>query len=214
MSMERRYTATEFELRESETEGRTLSGYAAVFNSPAVIGGRFREQVAPRAFNKSLKEADVRALFNHDPNIVLGRSSAKTLHLKPDEHGLRYEIDLPDTQQARDLWTSIQRGDISQSSFAFEAIKQEFAEAEEPGGMPTRTLKEVFLHDVSPVTYPAYEDTEVQARNAEEVISAYEDQQRESTTPEQSDEQPQALADTQPEQEPQRKPHVNLLRGV
>jgi len=163
--IERRYLASEFELRGSAGEGATLAGYAAVFNSPAIIAGMFREQIAPRAFRKTIKESDVRALFNHDPNIVLGRNKAQTLRLFEDEHGLAYEIDLPETQLARDLWTSIERGDISQSSFAFETVKEQVDHpSDDDDQYITRTLRELRLYDISPVTYPAYEDTEVQAR--------------------------------------------------
>ena len=107
-----RYSATEFDIR-SSSDGNTLVGHSAVFNSETIIAGAFREQIAPRAFRKSIKEHDVRALFNHDPNLVLGRNKSGTLRLKEDDIGLSYEVDLPDTQAARDLWTLIDRGDVS-----------------------------------------------------------------------------------------------------
>ena len=100
--------------------GAVLAGHAAVFDQEAVIWG-FREMVAPGAFKKTIKEADIRALFNHDPNHVLGRNRASTLRLSEDDLGLAYEIDLPETQFAIDLARSIERGDISQSSFSFES---------------------------------------------------------------------------------------------
>ena len=163
--MQVRSVATDFDIRSTAGGGQTLVGHAALFMSPTVIYGMWREQIAPRAFRKSIKESDVRALFNHDTNIVLGRNKAGTLRLSEDEDGLAYEIDLPDTQAARDLWTSIDRGDISQSSFAFETIK-ETREAADPDTteLPLITIREAKLYDVSPVVFPAYEDTDVSAR--------------------------------------------------
>lgn len=183
--MQVRSVATEFDIRSTDG-GNTLIGHAAMFNSPTTIMGMFREQIAPRAFKKSIKENDIRALFNHDTNIVLGRNKAGTLRLVEDLSGLAYEIDLPDTQAARDLWTSIDRGDITQSSFAFETIK-ETRESADPDttDLPLITVREAKLYDVSPVVFPAYEDTDVSARlflrcanlsgySIEEVREAYE----------------------------------------
>lgn len=157
--------ATSFELRGQSGSGATLVGHAAVWNTPTVIAGLFREQVAPRAFSKTIRESDIKALFNHNPDVVLGRNKAGTLRLAQDELGLLYEVDLPETQVARDLWTSIDRGDISQSSFAFDVIQvgRQAAEGEE---LPLLTIREARLYDVSPVTNPYYETTDVQARAA------------------------------------------------
>jgi len=148
-----------------------------VFNVEAIIAGMFRESIAPRAFRKTIKDSDVRALFNHDPAHVLGRNKAGTLRLSEDDVGLVYEIDLPDTQTARDLWTSIDRGDITQSSFAFETVKELRTEPDVEAGesLPLFVVKEARLWDVSPVTYPAYEQTDVTARSAaERMAAAYE----------------------------------------
>ena len=171
-----RSAETEFDIR-SGASGNTLVGHAAVFNVEAIIAGMFRESIAPRAFRKTIKESDVRALFNHDPAHVLGRNKAGTLRLSEDDAGLAYEIDLPDTQTARDLWTSIDRGDITQSSFAFEAVKELRTEPDVEAGetLPLFVVKEARLWDVSPVTYPAYEQTDVTARTAaERMAAAYE----------------------------------------
>lgn len=201
--IERRYQESEFELRGESGAGATLIGYAAVFDSPTVIAGMFTETIAPRAFRKTIKEADVRALFNHDPSLVLGRNKAGTLRLEEDKTGLHYEIDLPETQLARDLWTSIDRGDVSQSSFAFETVKEKVDYPDD--GMPFRTLTEVRLYDVSPVTYPAYEDTSVSARAAAVMETWHVPDLREATTTEpEPDPQPQS----EPTQEPERKPSI------
>lgn len=144
----------------------TLRGYAAVFNSETVIGGWFRELILPEAFTDALSRPDdVRAQFNHDSNYVLGRTSAGTLRLSVDEHGLIYEVDLPDTSYARDLAQSVARGDVSQSSFMFEVTGEawEYPPASS-GQLPLRKISAVTLYDVAPVTFPAYADTSVSAR--------------------------------------------------
>lgn len=165
-----RYTAAEFRIVQ-EGERKKLQGYAAVFNRETVIGSFFREVIRPGAFEQALKDApDVRALFNHNENYVLGRTTAGTLQLEEDTQGLRYTVDLPDTAVARDLLVSVQRGDVTQSSFAFSVEGEEWDDSETKGGkLPLRVLTRLFLYDVSPVTFPAYEDTTVNVRSYEEV---------------------------------------------
>ena len=152
----------------SEEDGPPkITGYAAVFDELSLpIGGMFQERLAPNAFSKALRgKPDVRALFNHDPNYVLGRTKAQTLQLSQDATGLAVEITPPDTQWARDLMTSMQRGDISQMSFGFRVGKDSWAPSED-GTLQVRTVLEVSeLLDVSPVTFPAYPQTSVQARD-------------------------------------------------
>jgi HK97 family phage prohead protease len=146
----------------------TIRGYAAVFNSETMIGGAswgFREKIAPGAFSEALKISDVRALFNHEEDHVLGRTKAGTLRLSEDERGLKVEIDPPDTQDARDLITKMQRGDIDQMSFAF-TMEGGVQTWDESGETPLRIIEKVGeLLDVSIVTYPAYPDTEAAARS-------------------------------------------------
>jgi HK97 family phage prohead protease len=150
------------ELRASdEGEDPKITGYAAVFNSLSEDLGGFRERITPGAFAKTIEEHDIRSLFNHDKNHVLGRNKAGTLILEEDEVGLRMEIHPPDTQVARDLLTSIRRGDIDQASFGFKTIRDDWEQVEE---MVLRTLIEVKLYDVSPVTFPAYPQTTVSVR--------------------------------------------------
>lgn len=155
----RTYTAN-IEIRSDDQEKRRIVGHAAVFNQIAGDERYFLEQVAPGAFSESIGKDDVRALWNHNPDYVLGRNKAGTLKLSEDEVGLAIEIEPPDTQWARDLMTSIGRGDISQMSFGFKVLKQEWDEEKN-----LRTLKQVELWDVSPVTYPFYEGTDVALRS-------------------------------------------------
>lgn len=143
----------------------TLRGYAAKFDAMSENLGGFREQIAAGAFADVLKD-DVRALFNHDANQVLGRTTAGTLRIAQDSTGLYYEVDLPDTQAARDLATSIERGDVSQSSFAFRVAPNGDSWNENEDGVIIRTItKFARLYDVSPVTYPAYPDATIGTRS-------------------------------------------------
>lgn len=163
MSEYERRTIDGAELRVSKPDDGPprIAGYAARFNSLSGNLGGFVEKIAPGAFKRALAERqDVRALFNHDPNYVIGRTGANTLTLREDETGLWMEAQPPDTTWARDLLTSISRGDISQMSFAFSVAPN--GDAVDPKAKPpVRTLLDVDLFDVSPVTYPAYEQTQV-----------------------------------------------------
>lgn len=166
--VERRYyDCGKLELRKAGEKAPCVRGYGAVFNSLSEPMFGFREQIAPGAFDGCLGD-DVRALFNHDPNHILGRSIAGTLRLSIDERGLAYECDLPDTQAARDLAISIDRGDVSQSSFAFRVAPNGDTWDENEDGIIIRTItKMARLYDVSPVTYPAYPDTVTALRSQE-----------------------------------------------
>jgi len=145
-----------------------ITGYAAVFDSETVIGGGdwgFREVIRKGAFTEAIKTSDVRALFNHEEEYVLGRSKSGTLRLMEDNRGLKVEIDPPDTQVARDLITTMKRGDIDQMSFAF-TMEGGVQTWDETGDMPLRIIEKVGeLWDVSIVTYPAYPETEAAARS-------------------------------------------------
>lgn len=164
MKTERRIVTQPIEVRKTGDQPSTLVGHAAVFNVEATIGGYFREQIAPGAFTTAIAEDDVRALFNHDPNYVLGRTTAGTLDLAEDKTGLRYEVAPPDTQWARDLMVTVGRGDVNQSSFGFTVVREEWTTPENRAELPLRTILEARLSDVSPVTYPAYEQTTAEAR--------------------------------------------------
>lgn len=153
------------EFRAGESDGQTVSGYAAIYDSVSNELWGFDEVIERGAFDNA-DLSDVRALFNHDPNQILARTSSGTLKLGLDDNGLRYEFDLPDTTLGKDLKVMLQRGDISQSSFAF-TIKEDSWE-ERDGKIPLRHIRAIDrVYDVSPVTYPAYEQTSVTARSYE-----------------------------------------------
>lgn len=145
---------------------RTLTGYAAVFNSDTTIGDYFVERIAPGAFAKSIRDGDVRALVDHDMGRVIGRTRSGTLRLSEDERGLKIEVDVPDTTDGNDLWTLVERGDVSGMSFGFRVTKQDW---DETGDMPIRTIHEVELYEVSAVAWPAYDDTSLAKRSLEEM---------------------------------------------
>lgn len=161
--IERRFVTREVRLVE-ETDGVHLVGYGAVFGEWSEDLGGFREMVDPGAFTKTLQEADVRSLWNHDPNYVLGRSGSGTLRLMVDEVGLGYDVLAPDVQWARDLLVSIRRGDVDGSSFGFLVPKNRDRWSQDENGDVRRVLLEVKLFDVGPVTWPAYPQTSAEAR--------------------------------------------------
>lgn len=149
--------------------GKTAIGYGAVFyregdsGTEYPLGKGVAERVDARAFDAAIQRGDdVRALFNHEPDHLLGRSASGTLRLSVDESGLRYEIDLPDTQAGRDVATSIERGDLSGSSFSFNVERADWSEE---NGRDIRTIKSVRLFDVGPVTFPAYAATSAALRS-------------------------------------------------
>lgn len=160
--MERRdYVAGEVAVEERADGVKVLTGYASVFYRSDDAGTQYQlypgmmERVAPTAFNRALQEQqDVRGLANHDPKLILGRRSAGTLRLSVDDRGLRYEIDLPDTQAGRDMAVSVKRGDVTGSSFAFQAKRQSRQKGE---GYDVRLIEDADLYDVGPVTFPAYQ---------------------------------------------------------
>ncbi len=163
--IERRHFVLDQVRVETREDGkRRIVGHAAVFNQLSEDLGGFREQIAPGAFAEAIKSDDVRALYNHNPDHILGRNMAGTLSLAEDARGLAIEIDPPDTQIARDLLVSMERGDINQMSFGFSVKPNGQNWANDDAGTVIRTLTRVRLYDVSPVTFPAYPQTDVAAR--------------------------------------------------
>ncbi len=169
--LERRVHASPVTVRKADGQPTTIVGYAAVFSAEAVIGGLFRERIAPGAFRNVIgATADVRALFNHDDNFILGRTTNGTLRLSEDERGLRYEFDPnPDDPAAASVVAKIQRADVSQSSYGFRVKDggDEWTKPATRSELPLRTIREFeLLRDVSPVTFPAFEETTAEARSA------------------------------------------------
>ena len=173
------FTLSNVEVRAANVdEPAVITGYAAVFNAISEDLGGFREVIRPGAFAQSLKNSDIRALWDHNSQYVLGRNRAGTLALDEDNHGLRVQIMPPDTVWANDLITSMQRGDINQMSFGFQAKEQDW---ERQDGESVRFLNRVDVFDVSIVTYPAYPQTSAEARNMAATLGQEADGAIEST---------------------------------
>lgn len=140
----------------------TVVGYAAVFEKYSCDLGYFREKIQRGAFAKAIATCDVRALVNHDPNKLIGRTSAGTLRMEEDEIGLRVEIDLPNNTAGRDTAEDIRLRNMQGQSFKFTTSIDQW---DWSGDTALRTLVEVDeLFDVGPVTFPAYEETSVAMR--------------------------------------------------
>lgn len=152
---------SEFTTRE-DGEQPVIEGYFSVFNTNYDMGFSMTESVAPGAFTKSLSN-DVRALINHDTTLVLGRTSAHTLELREDSHGLWGKITInPKDSDAMNLYERVKRGDVNQCSFGFNIVSEE-TDFREDGSIHW-TITEADLHEVSVCTFPAYEETAVSAR--------------------------------------------------
>lgn len=156
--------ATEFTAR-AEGENPTIEGYFAVFNSIYEIAPGMTESVAPGAFSRTLA-SDIRALTNHDTTLVLGRTKAHTLELREDEHGLWGKVSInPNDRDAMNLYERVKRGDVDQCSFGFEIVNEE-TDFREDGSIHW-TITDVNLFEVSACTFPAYRETNINARSAE-----------------------------------------------
>jgi HK97 family phage prohead protease len=150
------------EFRFSDPQKRTLEGYAAVFESMYPLGS-FDEVIMPGAFSRALEEGqDVRALIDHDPGRIIGRTKNKTLELREDGRGLLTRINLPDTQDARDLATLIEIGTLDAMSFGFTVTEDRWEKKE---GRNTRYIEDVDLFDISIVAFPASPDSSVALRS-------------------------------------------------
>ena len=162
MKIEHRITAeTKFQTR-AENEEPVIEGYFAVFNSEYHICNGLSESIAPGAFQNAL-QADIRALINHDTTLVLGRTAAGTLELKEDDHGLWGKIHInPNDSDAMNIYERVKRGDVSQCSFGFKILDETVTHRED--GSAHWTINAVKLHEVSCVTFPAYEETAIHAR--------------------------------------------------
>lgn len=169
MSKRERRSASKAELRASE-DGKALIGHAAVFDRWTQIGDAewgFQECIRRGAFKDDIEAgADVRCLFNHDMNLVLGRTASKTLRCVEDETGLAYNCEIPDTQLGKDIRILVSRGDISGCSFCFDVTSERVTQEKGEDGKLTmkREILACRLYDIGPVTFPAYEETDVSVR--------------------------------------------------
>ena len=189
------------DVEDVDTRGKTLHGYAAVYGATSDDLGGFRERIAPGAF-RSVLDADVRALLNHDPSQVLGRTKSGTLRLFDEQRGLRFECDLPDSPLGENVKAAVRRGDIDGASFRFR-VGEEFWDGD------LRTVKSVAeLKDVTVATYGAYPDASVELRTRPETTNERKDEMsEESTTSERTEE---ARSEDKQETEERQAPKVKV----
>ncbi|MEK3955378.1 HK97 family phage prohead protease [Psychrobacillus sp. FSL K6-1464] len=150
---------------DTENENLIIEGYFAVFNSETELWRGAYEVISPTAFDDTLSN-DIRALINHDTASVLGRTKPGTLALRTDSRGLWGTVKInPDDPVAMALYSRVKRGDVDQCSFGFNVIEEETEWREDD--TVKWTINKADLHEVSVVTFPAYQDTSIQARHAE-----------------------------------------------
>ena len=173
ITMEKRIYNIETRVQEGENEKMTVIGHASLYNSRSEDLGGFYEYIQEGAFTDELiAKSDVRALINHDPNLILARNTAGTLKLTADNKGLRYEFDIPNTSYGKDLAENLRNGNISQSSFAFTVGADEWTTDNE--GRDIRTITKIDrLYDISSVTYPAYALAESELLVAKRGLHSY-----------------------------------------
>ncbi len=164
-NIERRILAVEdTELRVTDGDNPKIIGYPAKFGRWSLDLGGFKEKIRKGAFDEALEKSDVRALKNHDPNLLLGRTTSGTLELKTNSVGLISEIDPPNTTTGKDTIEEIRRKDITGMSFSFTTAEDDWKYLED-GSVERTIIKVGELFDVGPVTYPAYPDTSVAVRS-------------------------------------------------
>ena len=166
-----------FETREDGQE--VVVGYGSIFNSRSENLGGFFEYISPTAITEeTIEKSDVRALINHDPNLVLARSTAGNLSLSVDEKGMRYSFDIPETSYGKDLAINLKNGNISQSSFAFTIADNGDEWSTDEEGNDIRTITKIDrLFDVAIVTYPAYNQAESDLVVAQRGLAMYKEKQ-------------------------------------
>ena len=170
MGIERRFVSIK-EIRASE-EGMVVEGYPIVYEQETVIGGWFREKVSKGAAGPAFARSDEILLFNHDSNIPLARKSNGTLEATEDDHGVKIRADLSKSNAGPGVYTDIKSGLITGMSFAFNVEREEWITPDE--GLEIRDIKEFKqIFDYSPVTFPAYLQTEIQARSAEDTKKSH-----------------------------------------
>ena len=176
MEIERRTNTVELRVA-VKADKPVIKGYAAKFRTlsepmPIIRDGEkigtFREQLMPGCFASAIPVSDIRSLFNHDPNLILGRTASGTLSVYEDETGLAFECDPPDTTYSRNLQISMNRGDVNQCSFGFSVAEGGDTYAKDTA-YPDAWIRSIHrvakLYDTSPVTYPAYVDTQCAVRS-------------------------------------------------
>ena len=175
--MEKRLFIIENRFETKEDGQEVVVGYGSIFNSRSENLGGFYEYISPTAISEeTIAKSDVRALINHDQNLILARSTTGTLDLTVDEKGLKYEFQIPQTSYGKDLAINMQNGNLNQSSFAFTVAEDEWSTDEE--GNDIRTITSIDrLYDVAVVTYPAYSQADSDLVVAQRGLAMYKEKQ-------------------------------------
>ncbi len=175
--MEKRLFNIENRFETKEDGQEVVVGYGSIFNSRSENLGNFYEYISPTAISQeTIAKSDVRALINHDQNLILARSTTGTLDLSVDEKGLRYEFSIPETSYGKDLAINMKNGNITQSSFAFTVAEDEWSTDED--GNDIRTITSIDrLYDVSPVVYAAYSQADSDLVVAQRGLAMYKEKQ-------------------------------------
>ena len=210
MDKEIRMSTTDLEIREQqENNTKTISGYAVRWDQPSIpIMGMFEERFSKGAFTESLTNDKQKALWSHNPGCVLGSTKNNTLRINEDDIGLRFEVDLPDNSWGNDAYISIKRGDVDGVSFGFKSPKDGNSWDDSDPNMIKRTITKAKLFEISPTPFPAYPQSQVQARNIDSIYQEH------------REEQPQPIPDTESGSDPpgaleeQRKEFHNLKSKI
>ena len=175
--MEKRLFNIENRFEKREDGKEVVVGYGSIFNSRSENLGNFYEYISPTAISQeTIAKSDVRALINHDQNLILARSTTGTLDLTVDEKGLRYEFEIPETSYGKDLAINMKNGNLNQSSFAFTVGDDEWSTDED--GNDIRTITSIDrLFDVAVVTYPAYSQADSDLVVAQRGLAMYKEKQ-------------------------------------
>lgn len=194
MKPERRFIDVK-EIRAAD-DGMVIEGYPIVYESETEIAGFFRERIERGAATDALKTSDEILLFNHDSNYPLARRSNGTLKAIEDEHGVKIKADLSGSARGREAHEMIKNGLITKMSFAFTVQEESWEAKQDKHELDLRVIKRFDqIMDYSPVTYPAYQATEVMARSAESVKTQHESSTEDERT---STEEPLDLAVLEP----------------
>ena len=163
------YFKSDLKARAEDGGAQYIEGYFAVFDQETELWPGYYERIGRQAFDNSLKDNDIRCLFNHDTGFVLGRTGSGTLELRADAHGLWGRVKLnPADRQALDVYARVERGDISGCSFGFTPVRES---SEDRADGIHYTVEEADTCEVSVCTFPAYPQTEIQARQRESTAS-------------------------------------------
>lgn len=171
----RNFTNLEVRLLDDSTnpdvKSKTIRGTAIVYNKTSEVMSdyftSFREIIEPKAFG-DISTQDIRALWSHDTSKILGRTKNKSLRLNETDDGIEFELDLPETQTGLEVYELIKRGDIDSMSFGFKVLLDDF-ESTSDGQSVIRRIRSATLYEVSPVAWPAYTQTEVEARTLDKI---------------------------------------------